>query len=808
MEIFKKLADSLSAFLNAEPEITPDAIPDIKPKAKAEIKTEQKQDIKLTSDTPKQRANKQPSKQANKTVNKQANKQANKKTNKQTNKQTNAKPDIYYINPNMGLSEKFPKIGEEYERALQSYHSIKKSNFKVYNYAKSFIRLNKVLYMILCRICAAADISCDNKDLKQLCEYLPQAGFNNEQMDVVQDALLRIDAHKDESVIVTEEEIKKHFISVAVIIKILISSESGANIGYVSCELEPLRNAHKYGFVPSQIPDTKMPDITCDAITEKFSKAKQENRSNHLSSAVAVLQELICLSVQKLCKDYDIKITNKDNWNKLINTLLKRRIIDKPFKDCAEKVFSYTESYANGKKPKKKQVTSLIGTIGCTIIHNYFSNDAKLKSKYEIARLNNEPMNMPLPSFKEMEKKSQICEFDFNKEYPQLAMFLETAQKRITNGEYKEALSQYRNALEFMVNTLCKSHDIEMESKITLFDKIELLYKTQVITEIQLGIMHKARTLGNDGAHYSLDSISENDARSEADLIAKIRDIFTNIMIPVKGVKNAPMPDPDFYSNSRKYYGLWTYAAQKESLLLDMNYVKLKRRADDGDIEAMLDLATGFLPQPSKMQWGFDRLILFPDLQRSGYRAWNDPYDARYYFWILKAAIHAFNDWIGGKIIPLKYIATALAEGIKYMLDSLIYKEFAKPDWDYINDYHSQHYLSDYLFDESLTFDEQTICDLALMLICMLDEYKKDMVGKASIISPVNDLSISSIQSYVYMYNYLTNPNKVNNLPQKLLIDVKDSGKKFKNVVENREELFKPFFKLSRCLRNNIKYTG
>ena len=97
----------------------------------------------------------------------------------------------------------------------------------------------------------------------------------------------------------------------------------------------------------------------------------------------------------------------------------------------------------------------------------------------------------------------------------------------------------------------------------------------------------------------------------------------------------------------------------------DMNYVRLKRRADNGDIEAMLDLATAFLPQPNKMKWGYDHLILSPNFEGDGYKALYNPFDSRYYYWLIQAGKQAYNDWIKGNTIPLKYIATALAESIK-----------------------------------------------------------------------------------------------------------------------------------------------
>lgn len=769
MEIFKKLVNNLSSLINAESE--PDSEPKSKPesKPKPEFKT-------INTYMSKKTMNYSPNYSAYVSV--------------------HSHDDIYRISLDKHIFNRFPKIAAEYSKAIKSYYDIKSSNSNTPDYAESFAHLNKVFYMIVNRLCTNSGADCIGKGLYAMSDSLPMvAGFNQEQMNVVHGILYMIDTHKNESDIVSERAIKTHFVSLGLILKVFKASECGEAISDVPCSFISMRAKAKKSAEISKNPDA-VRNTRNAVIKESFSKAKKLNKDNHPKKAADMLEKTISLSIQKQCIDNNISFTNSDTPTELLDVLSNLNVIAPAFRETANKVLSYVAMLRNGKTPERKRVQSLIANTGSAIV-NASCNNTKTPNVKKIV----------YPSFKEMEKKSQVYDYDLNKEYPQLSIFIKTAQKRIANGEYKEALVQYRNSLEFMVNTLCKKHGIDFDSKINLFDKIELLHTKNVITKNQLSLMHQARSLGNDGAHYNLDTISENDARRESDLITKILDIFKGLTAPLNGVKNTPMLDPDFYSNSRKYYGLCPYETRVEPLLNDMNYVRLKRRADNGDIEAMLDLATAFLPQPNKMKWGYDHLILSPNFEGDGYKALYNPFDSRYYYWLIQAGKQAYNDWIKGNTIPLKYIATALAESIKYMLDSYIYDSFAQPLFNDKMNYRTQKQLAEYLFDGDFSFDSSTICSFAVMLICMLDEYKCDMVNGSSIISALNDMSIRDIKCYVYMYNYYVNPNEKVSLDSKLLLDPNDTAMTYGGVILMKKDLFSDFHKLKDYIlsQNNKK---
>lgn len=93
------------------------------------------------------------------------------------------------------------------------------------------------------------------------------------------------------------------------------------------------------------------------------------------------------------------------------------------------------------------------------------------------------------------------------------------------------------------------------------------------------------------------------------------------------------------------------------------DYVMLKEKADKGDIQAMLDIASGFFENP--ICWTNESLIYLKKYREPLY--YPDPCDARYYYWILRACYTAYFDWKDGKPLPLRYLANTLLEGIKFI---------------------------------------------------------------------------------------------------------------------------------------------
>ena len=148
-----------------------------------------------------------------------------------------------------------------------------------------------------------------------------------------------------------------------------------------------------------------------------------------------------------------------------------------------------------------------------------------------------------------------------------------------------------------------------------------------------------------------------------------------------------------------------------------------------------------------------------------------------------------------------------LPRALSSTLDSYIYDSFAQPLFNDKMNYRTQKQLAEYLFDGDFSFDSSTICSFAVMLICMLDEYKCDMVNGSSIISALNDMSIRDIKCYVYMYNYYVNPNEKVSLDSKLLLDPNDTAMTYGGVILMKKDLFSDFHKLKDYIlsQNNKK---
>ncbi|MDD6214105.1 MAG: DUF4145 domain-containing protein [Firmicutes bacterium] len=748
--------------------------------------------------------------------------------------------DIYVVTLPKQVQSKFPEITSAYKKACDSYHSVHHRNSAEHNYRKPFERLNAIFEMIVHWFCKNASIPFENKSIVESAMSLKKAGFNSEQMNVVYGVLYAMDEYKDSSRAVSEIDIKRHFVSIGCILKIFKAAATGKKIETVPCafsskrqqaeELEAKQSAKPLGNKSAQCSDKQ----EIDAIKREFEKAKKLNNKNDPQAAIAALKDAVVLSLRRICRVKDVKINNPffpqktepprryiitgtsyitinsqtasaptlDMQFKFVDQLHLFGAIDEACASNAKDVLRYAEwceSKYGSFKMETEHMQNLIQHVGSTVIHVACTVQEKNPNQ---AKHTKNKASVKRPSFKAMEKNSENTALDLKTEYPELVGFIETAQKRSADGEYEDALHSLRNALEFMVNTLCQKYTIKVNPNTNLLEKIDLIAAAAVISDAQRDILHRARKLGNIGAHHGIDEATENKVQQGMDLIQQTTTIFTNLTLLENTNENTPMIDPDFYSSSRKYYGLWNKATRFEQLMLNMNYVKLNRRADAGDIEAMLDIAIGFLANPDNMKWGLDGLILSPDFEKMGYRRFPDRFDARYYFWILKAGEKAYADWVASKVIPLKYIATALAEGLRFMYDHMLFAHFAGLH----NQSQTQYGLAQYLFSNTpISYSRETVSKFAIMLICMLEEYNDDMKGKGNIIAPIHCMSILSIKCYTYMYNYFQNPAQIIALDSRLLIKPSDAGKTYYRVVQEDKKTFEKFLKVSQVIKDSFK---
>ena len=520
-----------------------------------------------------------------------------------------------------------------------------------------------------------------------------------------------------------------------------------------------------------------------------------------------MLKEVVLLCVQKICKEKNIEAgdllsANRNRQNKIIEELVLLGEIGKKSQTTAKTVLVTCYLSERGVKTQRSEAESKIRKVEEMLKEAFSPKAGNAQKKTYIKR----------PRFKNMEKKcEENAALVLKTKYPGLAAFTETAEKRRADGEYDDALHSLRNALEFIVNTLCKKYGIAISQKTTLLEKIDLAENAGVISDSQRDILHRARKLGNIGAHQGIDKADENKVQQAQELIAQAVTVFANLVLTEESGENKPVIDPEFYNSSRKYYGMWNNATRIENLMLNMKYVTLERKAAAGDIEAMIDIATGFLPNPDNRQWGLDRLILSPNLEKSGYTRYPDPYEARYYFWILRAGQKAYDDWMEGKTIPLKYIATVLAEGIKFMYCHDLYLYYCyrsvnKTPRRNVIIGNSQYKMASLLFSsDGISYSSETVEKFAVMLLCMLEEYKADMEAEnGNIIAPIHCMDVRTIRHYVYMENYYVNPEKKINFDPRLLIRPDDMGKTFYKAVKENEKMFTHTNDIANAVQNSF----
>lgn len=253
---------------------------------------------------------------------------------------------------------------------------------------------------------------------------------------------------------------------------------------------------------------------------------------------------------------------------------------------------------------------------------------------------------------------------------------LQEAREMMKMGKVQYALLSVRQALEELVTGLYTVHDLEiwadLDGETNLVTLIEELRTSGVISEDYAKVFSNIRKTSNRAVHAG-DRLPTTEEATE--VIEQLEFILVELQERYGSAdsdnpfseKNAPMVNPNYYSPQRRYYGLWSNCYTRESLEVIPEYVKLRERADQGDIAAMLDIAVGFLPK--KIIWSDMQLVCMPAYKYRGEEYFSDSaYDTRYYYWIIKACDH-YCELVGqGVQPPQKYIATALLEAAKFKL--------------------------------------------------------------------------------------------------------------------------------------------
>ena len=265
---------------------------------------------------------------------------------------------------------------------------------------------------------------------------------------------------------------------------------------------------------------------------------------------------------------------------------------------------------------------------------------------------------------------------DRNVKFKKAMTYFEKGEKMHEMEEPRLALSSIRNSLEILVKQMCSLSGITFDTReISMDEMINQLFISNVIDERELDLMHRIRKNSNQGDHVELDE-DEISLDSSKEAIEHMKELLSMVQGTDYGEKtskamksnNTPMKNPDYYSRNRRYYGKWSHCMTKESLQTIPEYIELYNKAKENeDIEAMLNLAVGFLP--NEITWNSEGLVNMPPIRFNGQFYYNEKsYDDRYYYWIAEAVTTAIKLADEGVEFPQKYIATAIWEAAVYFV--------------------------------------------------------------------------------------------------------------------------------------------
>ena len=193
-------------------------------------------------------------------------------------------------------------------------------------------------------------------------------------------------------------------------------------------------------------------------------------------------------------------------------------------------------------------------------------------------------------------------------------------------------------------------------------------------------LMHKTRILSNKGAHKETNAlpITMDDAGIAIGYLRELTELAGAAEPKNESagadagasaeMANAPLEDPPYYSGQkRQYLGKWAHCHNRMELMNIPEYVFLLRKAEQGDIQAMLDIASGFLSEP--INWNANMLInMQPYRYNNKVYDQQNAYDVRYYYWVSMAAGQtlAYDQKREFDRIPWRYLATALYDAVLF----------------------------------------------------------------------------------------------------------------------------------------------
>lgn len=285
--------------------------------------------------------------------------------------------------------------------------------------------------------------------------------------------------------------------------------------------------------------------------------------------------------------------------------------------------------------------------------------------------------------------------------------YINEANKLIAAECYGYALDATRKGLEITAKQLCEYASITSDTReLNLKDMIDVLYEKEIISQSLKNAMHSLRVLGNSEIHVDLDSeeVTKQDALNAVEQLQNLKKLIDEYEIienkeSIITENNVPMPFPNFHDSKKRFYGKWENANTYESLATNKEFIDLCRKAtENNDIEAMLNIALGFLPR--EIGWKKSHITM-PEVNMGiiATKRYNNMHafnkisyntsaftselmkedtsiyikdsenciDGRYYYWIIRAVDCASELYKINEPFPMKYIATAIWEAFQYI---------------------------------------------------------------------------------------------------------------------------------------------
>lgn len=686
---------------------------------------------------------------------------------------------IFRVSLTDRIKSDFKDIYNQYELARKFYGEAERRPAQIRDFRKSFDALSRTFELIAIWLCNKNKLPVDGKDVFEVGKLLDERVFNRDQANVLNGILALIDKYEGNNIPVTDYDVKTHFISLGIIVKIFKEAVLGKSIYDVPCTFQKMRE--KIAAKQRRKAEEKKIDreLAADpnlaaimSIEREYSVAKNCLHGNKVNQCVLALENTVTMATRRICKLTDVSLKEKGkrkDIESLNEELLYCGYVRTTYFDVVKAILQICSEHPDGKGLKKEFVQGMLQRVGSTVMPTLREMSSQNTRRKKILP------DLVAPLFRNMGGNNNEGDQLYNR-YPEISDDIKKANLRLEEGEFDDALHTLRGVMELIAENLCKKYNLYFDSKPTLENRIDAIVHSANFTNNQRDVMHKARILGNKGSHRQTEKATASDVTYAMELVNKSIAIFREEMFGVSGGSNSPKFDPDYYNNTRRYYGRWCKVFNQQDLRLNMDYVKLERRANANDIEAMLDIANGFLS--NRIEWDANSLVFAP--KSSLYANIPDRYDARYYYWILKACDTAYNLWVSGDDIPLTYIATALVEGMKF----LCCHQIAINANRVASSQNTIYTLAERMFGGKMLSGTTLMINMANMLICMFEEYGEgDENG--SIVAPAQgDVRIHNIKWYVYLYHKLCDENAEVSLCSRLLINEDDIGKTYAEVYK------------------------